>query len=61
MKRFTNDKKYAEIFWTKLGGAIVRVRIRHGVVEIVVKRSHMRAVVPITPTQRPTCINIVPT
>ena len=47
MKRFTNDKKYAEIFWTKLGGAIVRVRIRHSVVEIVVKRSHMRTVIPI--------------
>lgn len=50
---FTHDKKYAEIFWTKLGGAIVRVGIRHRIVEIVVKRSYMRAVVPITPDKRP--------
>jgi hypothetical protein len=42
-----NMQKY---FWTKLGGTIVRVRIRHGIVEIVVKRTNMRAVVPITPT-----------
>lgn len=53
MKDLTHDKKYAEIFWTKLGGTIVRVGIRHSIVEIVVERTHMRAVVPITSNERP--------